>query len=554
MPDISEEFEEFVRDTCDALANRKSVPWIGGDESHIFNFAFHENSDCDKTPLDYQLSGILRKDIDRELMSKYRGCTLVSVCGTTPQPILLTAAALNPPRLLLLHTFESKHSAVLIHDAVSSPSWLEYNRCQPLVTFLEYDATDTIGQFQKIAAKLHDLGLISHSSYFDNKPVNNVVIDVTGGKKSMVAAAYLLSAEYGIPAVYIDGEYVDSVGLPKPQSLELVPLPDPASALSLRTLREVRTRTERHDYEGARETLDDVLEPLQKMDLAWPSSEGIRRLHHYLAACEAWEAGLYAEAKRRFDQGGWTLPVPVATLAAILPQDPAAPIDPPLADNPQHLATYLVDAFGWLERKRSSRRPNQNYLLAFALGEMAMRAFARLLATHGVLAIDGQPIPRERIESVVEGLDGIVAALLLNEGRVCQGLEFWPDQYATRPASLGNAAPPGPAMVKPERLRVKDGKKSLDGALSLPSWAYPIEGAAFWVDERWRDRRNRSAHSRGFCGQEEAKAMLELCRALIESMLQKLASLPNMVAPMVNTDSLGFAPKGFDALFDEAHK
>ena len=144
------------------------------------------------------------------------GELLVSLLGFSPEPIILTAAALNPETHLIISN-PVKNEIIQILD--------EYLTSNYKLVILENDDFQTI--YKTIKESLSD--------YL----TRNITIDITGGKKSMVAAAAIFGKDYGSRIVYVDfAEYLKDLRKPIPgtELLNLVydPIRDQPENNSLR--------------------------------------------------------------------------------------------------------------------------------------------------------------------------------------------------------------------------------------------------------------------------------------------------------------------------------
>ena len=122
------------------------------------------------------------------------GELLVSLLGFSPEPIILTAKALNPETHLIISN-PVKGEIIQILD--------EYLGATYKLVVLEKDDFQTI--YKTIKESLSDY------------PTRNITIDITGGKKSMVASAAIFGKDYGSKIVYVDfAEYLKDLRKPIP--------------------------------------------------------------------------------------------------------------------------------------------------------------------------------------------------------------------------------------------------------------------------------------------------------------------------------------------------
>ena len=122
------------------------------------------------------------------------GELLVSLLGFSPEPIILTAKALKPETHLIISNPVKQEIIDILNDYLEGDF--------KLVT-LEKDDFKTI--YKTIKETLSDY------------PTRNITIDITGGKKSMVASAAIFGKDYGSKIVYVDfSEYIKDLRKPMP--------------------------------------------------------------------------------------------------------------------------------------------------------------------------------------------------------------------------------------------------------------------------------------------------------------------------------------------------
>ena len=122
------------------------------------------------------------------------GELLVSLLGFSPEPIILTAMALKPETHLIISNPVKQEIIDILNDYLEGDF--------KLVT-LEKDDFKTI--YKTIKETISDY------------PTRNITIDITGGKKSMVASAAIFGKDYGSKIVYVDfAEYIKDLRKPMP--------------------------------------------------------------------------------------------------------------------------------------------------------------------------------------------------------------------------------------------------------------------------------------------------------------------------------------------------
>ncbi|KYG72662.1 hypothetical protein [Roseivirga spongicola] len=119
---------------------------------------------------------------------------LISILGFSPEPIILTAKAMKPSKHVIVTTGENKAVEEVLQKYLEDGySIIRLND----ESFLEM-----------YKALKEQLILNNHSK---------IVVDITGGKKSMVASASIFAKDYACKIVYVDfTEYLQELRKPKP--------------------------------------------------------------------------------------------------------------------------------------------------------------------------------------------------------------------------------------------------------------------------------------------------------------------------------------------------
>lgn len=124
------------------------------------------------------------------------GGVLFSILGFSPEPIILTAKAIEPEKHIIFTT----NNKSIGNDYLEK--FLESNY---EIIYIEDENFNTIYKALKESLVLN--------------PNSNITLDITGGKKSMVAAASIFGKDYGCKIVYVDfKEYLQELRKPMPGS------------------------------------------------------------------------------------------------------------------------------------------------------------------------------------------------------------------------------------------------------------------------------------------------------------------------------------------------
>ena len=133
----------------------------------------------------------IRKEVD----------VLFSVLGFTPEPIILTQRALNPKTHVIFYTASN-----------------EKNFERDIVPYLEKFLTSNY-KLVELDGEDFDTIFKTMSEEMMLNPAREYGIDITGGKKSMVASASIFAKEYNFNVLYVDySEYNADLRRPTPGS------------------------------------------------------------------------------------------------------------------------------------------------------------------------------------------------------------------------------------------------------------------------------------------------------------------------------------------------
>lgn len=125
-----------------------------------------------------------------------KGGILFSILGFSPEPIILTARTIEPDTHIIFTTNnQSEGNDYLVR-------YLESNY---EMVYLSDENFNTMYKALKEQLVLN--------------PSSQITLDITGGKKSMVAAAAIFGKDYGCKIVYVDfEEYIKDLRKPMPGS------------------------------------------------------------------------------------------------------------------------------------------------------------------------------------------------------------------------------------------------------------------------------------------------------------------------------------------------
>ena len=125
-----------------------------------------------------------------------KGGILFSILGFSPEPIILTAKAIEPET----HVIFTTNNQNIGNDYLE-----KYLESKYEMIYLNDEAFDTMYKALKEQLILN--------------PSSQITLDITGGKKSMVASAAIFGKDYGCRIVYVDfSEYMKDLRKPMPGS------------------------------------------------------------------------------------------------------------------------------------------------------------------------------------------------------------------------------------------------------------------------------------------------------------------------------------------------
>ena len=133
-----------------------------------------------------------------------KGGVLFSILGYTPEPIILTQQALEPEKHIIFYTKDGEH-----FDNDISPYLEKYLTSEYELVEFEDTSFDTIYKVMKEQMAIH--------------PAREYYVDITGGKKSMVASAAIFARDYDCNLLYVDyDDYISELRRPRPGTEDLL--------------------------------------------------------------------------------------------------------------------------------------------------------------------------------------------------------------------------------------------------------------------------------------------------------------------------------------------
>lgn len=121
---------------------------------------------------------------------------LISMLGFSPEPIILTANAVNPIKHYIITTEHKENVIARVEEFIEH----DFN----LITLAD-TTFNTI--YKSLKEILYEIGS------------SKITLDITGGKKSMVTAAAIFGKDYRCKIIYVDfEEYIKDLRKPMPGS------------------------------------------------------------------------------------------------------------------------------------------------------------------------------------------------------------------------------------------------------------------------------------------------------------------------------------------------
>jgi len=141
---------------------------------------------------------------------------LISLSGFSPLTTILAYELLQPERLLVVYSEDNKASVDIIGDYVVGRSGRRYSDfdVRPCVP------TDPHGVYRVVKAQLDEMDATGGAPPY-------VMLDITGGRKVMSAAAALAAWQLNLALCYVEGDYDPKLRRPVPGSDRLLVLGNP---------------------------------------------------------------------------------------------------------------------------------------------------------------------------------------------------------------------------------------------------------------------------------------------------------------------------------------
>jgi hypothetical protein len=221
--------------------------------------------------------------------------TLVMLVGFSLEPLLQSVCVYKPQKVVLLlnqegygnedwHVFARHVTEAIGHlkakDLIEQlPHFMgEHPHDKPGYPIV--DKPEAV--FRKLVDALHE--------------ETDVVIDITGGKKSMGSGAYMYAAFAGARISYVDfDQYDPEKRRPYGYSCKIGELANPYQTFALREWERVRALYGQYQFQEARKVLNSLLPTIK--DAIPDAEQPISKLAAFLDYYEKWDSGDYQAAK-----------------------------------------------------------------------------------------------------------------------------------------------------------------------------------------------------------------------------------------------------------------
>jgi CRISPR-associated protein (TIGR02710 family) len=177
---------------------------------------------------------------------------LISLCGFTPTPTILSHDLLRPQRMVVIVSRDAEDSIDVIHDRVTRPVGplrprdFHHTPCDP---------TDPLGIYRIVKEELGRL-----ESTANGRPY--AIIDITGGRKVMSAAAALAAWQLKLDLSYMEGQFDPHTRHPIPGTDRMMILSDPTTLFGEQEMARALEMFRAGAFESARLRYDEICDTI----------------------------------------------------------------------------------------------------------------------------------------------------------------------------------------------------------------------------------------------------------------------------------------------------
>ncbi len=248
-------FEELVKQYIELLEQDKKAA-----EDYYKSVLFDEV--CNK------FSQKVKNLINENKLKKYR--YLILSVGHSPEPLIMWIKALDPLMVFMLCSNETKkYIDYIVKKTGLSPTQYKFEEVN------SSKATDVYEQIKEFIEKNNLL-----------EKLEQIAVDISGGKKSMVGGCTLAASYLNIDTLYVDNEkYLDKYRKPYPGTETPVKLDDPLNVFGDLEYKLGVTKFNSRDFAGAKEVFSKIKERVAKPK-PYEMSEALSDAYQALEAME----------------------------------------------------------------------------------------------------------------------------------------------------------------------------------------------------------------------------------------------------------------------------
>lgn len=169
---------------------------------------------------------------------------LISLCGFAATPTVLTYELLRPRRLVVITSRDAPDSVDLIGQRLVGPNRLRFQDFRHVLV----DASDPLDMYQNIAREL------------SGRDGRHAVIDITGGRKVMSAAAALAAWQLNLGLTYIENQFDPMTRQLRHGEVRLIALENPTTLFGEQELARALETFRSGAFEAARRRYDEIAE------------------------------------------------------------------------------------------------------------------------------------------------------------------------------------------------------------------------------------------------------------------------------------------------------
>ncbi len=177
---------------------------------------------------------------------------LISLCGFTPTPTILTHELLQPSRMVVVVSRDAEDSVDVIHDRVTRPTGplrprdFHHVSCNP---------TDPLSIYRIVKEELERLDVAPGGRPY-------AIIDITGGRKVMSAAAALAAWQLKLDLAYMEGQFDRHSRHPIPGTDRMLILSDPTTLFGEQEMARALEMFRAGAFESARRRYHEICDTI----------------------------------------------------------------------------------------------------------------------------------------------------------------------------------------------------------------------------------------------------------------------------------------------------